>query len=219
MNFENWEPFYEAILEEFGYSRDEDRRGARSLNRRLRPFDTRRLERLFDSREAVVVGNAPSLEPREVTTTPGGVTVAADAAAKRLYEAGVEVDVVVTDLDGAPSHAARLSQEGTVVAVHAHGDNVEAVGRYLPRFEDENTVGTTQTRPFGVLHNFGGFTDGDRAAFLADEFGAQSIRLAGFDFEDAHGEKRHKLRWARRLLRVLGEDRDERLCNTGFDKN
>jgi uncharacterized Rossmann fold enzyme len=209
MNFEDWEPFYEAILGEFGYSRDDDRRGARSLDRRLRPFDTRRLERMFDSKEVVVVGNAPSLEPREVTTTPGRVTVAADAAARRLYEAGVEVDVVVTDLDGAPSHAATVSHDGTVVAVHAHGDNVDAVGRYLPRLEEKNVLGTTQTRPFGVLHNFGGFTDGDRAAFLADEFGAQSIRLAGFDFEDAHGEKRHKLRWARRLLRALGKDRGE----------
>jgi uncharacterized Rossmann fold enzyme len=210
MRYEDWAPFYESILEDFGYSRDEDRRAARSLNRRLEPFDTRRLYRLFDSQDTVVVGNAPSLEPRKVLNSPDDVVVAADAAAERLEGAGVDVDIVVTDLDGAPSHAAKVSRDGTVVAVHAHGDNIDAIGRHLPRFDEENVVGTTQVRPFGVLHNFGGFTDGDRAAFLADEFGAATIRLVGFDFEAAQGEKRRKLRWARRLLRVLAEERGER---------
>lgn len=208
MRFEDWEPFYEAILEEFGYDRSADRRSARLLNRRLEPFDVRRLEALFDGVDVAVVGNAPSLEPRDVCED---VVVAADAAARRLDDAGVPVDVVVTDLDGAPQHAATVSDDGTFVVVHAHGDNYDAVERWLPEFETSNVVGTTQTRPFGVLHNFGGFTDGDRAAFLADEFGASGIELAGFDFDAASGEKRKKLRWAHRLLCALGEKRDEEL--------
>ena len=208
MRFEDWEPFYEAIIEEFGYSRDADRRSARLLNRRLEPFDVSRLDAVFDGADVAVVGNAPSLEPRDVHED---VVVAADAAARRLDDAGVPVDVVVTDLDGAPRYAAAASTDGTHVAVHAHGDNYDAVDRWLPEFETSNVVGTTQTRPFGVLHNFGGFTDGDRAAFLADEFGASNIELVGFDFNAAGGEKRRKLRWARRLLRVLGEKRDEEL--------
>ncbi|MCX2817942.1 DUF115 domain-containing protein [Haladaptatus sp. F3-133] len=206
MRYGDWEPFYEAILEGFGYTREDDRRAARVLNSRLDAFDDHRLDALLDGETVVVVGNAPSLEPRHVTE---GVVVAADAAALRLYEAGVDVDIIVTDLDGAPRHAVERSHDGTVVAVHAHGDNVDALRRYVPRFESRNVVGTTQTRPFGVLHNFGGFTDGDRSAFLADGFGASRIELHGFDFGDATGEKRKKLRWAWRLLRVLAYQRHE----------
>ncbi|MFW5983932.1 MAG: 6-hydroxymethylpterin diphosphokinase MptE-like protein [Halobacteria archaeon] len=208
MRFEDWEPFYEAILTDFGYSREEDRRSARALNGFLQPFDVSRLDAVFGGADVSVVGNAPCLEPRDVR---GDVVVAADAAARRLADAGVPVDVIVTDLDGAPRHAATESVDGTLVVVHAHGDNPDAVERWLPEFEARNVVGTTQTRPFGVLHNFGGFTDGDRAVFLADSFGASRIRLYGFDFTDARDEKREKLRWAHRLLRVLGEERDEKL--------
>ena len=211
MNFEDWEPFYEKILAEFGYSREEDRRAARFLDENVEAFDLSRLEALLRNENVAVVGDAPSLEPSSVPED--AVVVAADGAAKRLAEAGVNVDVIVTDLDGAPAHAAEASHEGTVVAVHAHGDNVDALERYLSEFDVSNVLGTTQADPFAfdVLHNFGGFTDGDRSAFLADEFGASRIELVGFDFEAAEGEKREKLRWARRLLEHLGERRDDSL--------
>jgi len=209
MRFEVWEPFYEAILEELGYSRDDDRTVARLLERRVGGSETRRLGDTLNGTRATVVGNAPSLEPSRVPD--GGTVVAADGAAKRLDAAGVGVDAVVTDLDGAPRHAADASCDGVPVVVHAHGDNRDELERHLPVFDTANVVGTTQTRPFGDLHNFGGFTDGDRAAFLADEFGATRIDLVGFDFGDASGEKREKLRWARRLLRVLSVERGERL--------
>jgi uncharacterized Rossmann fold enzyme len=206
MRFEDWEPFYEEILDDFGYSREDDRRAAGFLDRRVGDFDLSRLDALFRDEVVAVVGDAPSLETDDVPDD--AVVVAADGAAKRLAEA--KVDVIVTDLDGAPAHAAEASQEGTV-AVHAHGDNLDALERYLPEFDTANVVGTTQTdpRPFDALYNFGGFTDGDRAAFLADEFGAARVELVGFDFDAAEGEKRRKLRWARRLLRVLGEERGE----------
>ena len=211
MKFEDWDPFYEKILAEFGYSRDEDRRAARFLDENVEAFDLSRLEALLRNENVAVVGDAPSLEPSSVPED--AVVVAADGAAKRLAEAGVNVDVIVTDLDGAPAHAAEASHEGTVVAVHAHGDNVDALERYLSDFDVSNVLGTTQAAPsaFDALYNFGGFTDGDRAVFLADEFGASHIELVGFDFEAAEGEKREKLRWARRLLENLGERRGEAL--------
>lgn len=213
MEFDVWEPFYEKILEEFGYSREDDRRSARFLDGRIGHFDSSRLDAFFRDETVAVVGDAPSLD---ASCVPGdAVVVAADGAAKRLSEAGVCPDVIVTDLDGAPTHAAEASHEGTVVAVHAHGDNTDALGRYLSEFDAPNVVGTTQTDPrdFDSLYNFGGFTDGDRAVFLADAFGAARTVLVGFDFEAAEGEKREKLRWARRLLRVLSEKRDENLLS------
>jgi len=57
------------------------------------------------------------------------------------------------------------------------------------------------------VYNFGGFSDGDRAAFAADELGASSITLAGFDLDDENVDpmKRGKLRWARKLLALIGQ--------------
>jgi len=46
----------------------------------------------------------------------------------------------------------------------------------------KNCIGTTQTKPIGKLQNFGGFTDGDRAVFLANYFMAKKIILFGMDF-------------------------------------
>lgn len=208
MRYEDWKPFYDAIREDFGYSRDADERSARFLDDSLDGFDTDRLDSLFGDEKVAVAGNAPSLEPSRLPDD--AVVVAADGAAERLAEAGVSPDVVVTDLDGAPQHAAEASSD-TVAVVHAHGDNRDALEGWLPEFETGNVVGTTQTRPFGVLHNFGGFTDGDRAAFLADAFDVSAVELYGFDFDAAAGEKRRKLRWAYRLLRALSEKRDEKL--------
>lgn len=211
MEFDDWEPFYEKILEEFGYSREEDIRAARFLDERIGAFDPSRLDSLLRDETVAVVGDAPSLDTDDVPDDV--VVVAADGAAERLADAGVKAEVVVTDLDGAPRSAAEASHEGTAVVVHAHGDNLDALERWLPEFDLRNVVGTTQTDPcrFDSLRNFGGFTDGDRAVFLADEFGAREILLVGFDFEAAEGEKRDKLRWARLLLESLESHRDERV--------
>ena len=39
-----------------------------------------------------------------------------------------------------------------------------------------------------IVYNFGGFTDGDRAVFLAEELGAKKIFLIGFDFGEIVGK-------------------------------
>jgi uncharacterized Rossmann fold enzyme len=73
--------------------------------------------------------------------------------------------------------------------VHAHGDNMNMLLTAVPRLHGM-VVGTTQADPTvaGGLDNFGGFSDGDRAAFLAQHFGAQKIILLGFDFNEV-GDK------------------------------
>jgi len=209
VRFDDWEPLYEGILDDLGYSRERDREVARLLDGYIDGFEEERLLETVGGEGVVVVGDAPSLDPADVDAKRA--VIAADGAAERLAGAGIDPDVVVTDLDGAPGFAAEASHRGTVVAVHAHGDNADGVERWLPEFDTRNVIGTTQARPVGSLYNFGGLTDGDRAAFLADVFGAASISLAGFDFEDAEGEKLRKLAWAERLLRRLGDQRDETL--------
>ena len=51
-----------------------------------------------------------------------------------------------------------------------------------------NVIGTTQTKKFGKLENFGGFTDGDRCVFLAEYFDASKIILIGMDFGQKIGK-------------------------------
>jgi uncharacterized Rossmann fold enzyme len=66
-------------------------------------------------------------------------------------------------------------------------------------------IATTQAKPFNRVYNFGGFSDGDRCVFVAREFGASKIKLAGFDFEDpgVNQIKKKKLKWAKKLLEIL----------------
>ena len=52
----------------------------------------------------------------------------------------------------------------------------------------KNCVGTTQSKSFRKIQNFGGFTDGDRGVFLANHFGAKKIILFGMDFGDRIGK-------------------------------
>ena len=110
-----------------------------------------------------------------------------------------------TDLDGAAESFLEMNREGTIMVVHAHGDNIPQLQYWVPLFPGP-VVGTTQSQPVPPLHNFGGFSDGDRAAFAADALGAERIVFVGFDLDDMNvgPMKRGKLLWARRLLRLIG---------------
>ncbi len=67
----------------------------------------------------------------------------------------------------------------------AHGDNIKKM-EFTRQFK--NCIGTTQSKPFSKIQNFGGFTDGDRGVFLANYFGAKKIILFGMDFGDRIGK-------------------------------
>jgi hypothetical protein len=133
--------------------------------------------------------------------------IAADGAANRLYAAGMRPAAIVTDLDGATEAFVEMNRAGTVIVVHAHGDNRDRLRFWVPLFPGP-LVGTTQARPFGRIHNFGGFSDGDRAVFLALALDAGEVLLAGFFLDDpsVNPVKRRKLLWARTLLGVAGYD-------------
>jgi uncharacterized Rossmann fold enzyme len=213
MNFPTWEPVYEAILADFGFERSADERARDLLADQLaaRPcFDVDRLD--FTGQTVAIAGAGPNLAAEADQAAGADAVVAASTAADRLREAGVPVDLMVTDLDKNPDTVGELTAEGTPVAVHAHGDNVPAVRRYVPGLDAEAVIPTTQAAPVGPVENFGGFTDGDRAAFLADHCGADRLVFPGWDFEDASvgPMKRTKLDWAERLLVWLERRREDR---------
>jgi hypothetical protein len=211
MDYQTWVPVYERILADFGYSRASDERARDALAARVDPFDESRFDALAGATVAVA-GAGPSLADETGLAADADRVVAASAAANTLRRAGIGVDLMVTDLDKTPATARDLTREGVPVAVHAHGDNVPAVAEWVPRLVGEHVVPTTQAEPRGPVVNYGGFTDGDRAAFLADAFGAATLRFPGWDFDDPSvgPAKRKKLRWAERLLEWLERRRDER---------
>ncbi|HVP96289.1 6-hydroxymethylpterin diphosphokinase MptE-like protein [Methanoregula sp.] len=208
MKFSAWEPHYREILAYFGFSREDDERAARLLADLVGTRDDLlALSMLVQGRDVVVCGNAPCLARDLTRITPGSVVFAADAAADVLFARGIRPDAVFTDLDGATDHLIEMNRAGTIVVVHAHGDNIPLLQHWVKRLPGP-LVATTQSTPLEHVHNFGGFSDGDRAVFAADALGAKTITLIGFDLDDKNVDpvKRGKLQWAKKLLALIGHD-------------
>ena len=127
-----------------------------------------------------------------------------------------------TDLDGDISSIKKVGRTKIPIIVHAHGNNyneLELVSIF------QNKIGTTQTRKFGKLENFGGFTDGDRCVFLAESFNPEKIILFGMDFGKKIGKyskkkvldrktKLKKLEYGKKLLEWLAKKSNSDLYTT-----
>lgn len=211
MEFDEWEPVYEAIRRDFGYDRGDDERAREVLASLTEPFDLEYLDAASGATVAIA-GAGPNLSDELDDAREADVVFAASTAADRLLEAGVGVDCMVTDLDKNPDTVRRLTEQETPVAVHAHGDNVAQLRAVVPDCRDEWLLPTTQVAPRGPVRNLGGFTDGDRAAFLADHLGAARLRFVGWTFDDPSvgPTKARKLEWAERLLYWLERRRSDR---------
>jgi len=203
MEFSTWEPHYREILDYFGFDRALDEEAARLLASLLDHDNLLSLASIVDGNEVTVCGNAPCL--KDQLDKISGIVFAADAAAEVLDSKGIFPDAIFTDLDGATDRFIDLNREGTIIVVHAHGDNMPLLRHWVPRFPGK-IVGTTQAAPLPHVYNFGGFTDGDRAVFAADELGASRVTILGFDLDDKDVDplKRGKLIQARRLLSLIG---------------
>lgn len=211
MNFQIFEPVYEAILSDFGFDRAADERARDVAADIATPFP---LDRLGDWRgeTVAIAGAAPCLSDEVEIARNADVVVAASTAADALRDRGVDVDCMVTDLDKNPETAAALTHGGSPGRGPRPRRQHPRGPRVAPRFADEATLATTQAAPVGPIRNLGGFTDGDRAAFLADHVGAGRLVFPGWDFDDPDVDpmKARKLDWAARLLRWLERRRNER---------
>lgn len=205
MEFKEWEPIYQEILKDFDFDRGKDEHSTRILSELLgkRSLSTQKLHELLHQKSIIVCGNTPSLkEELDNVDISNNTIIAADGATSLLLEHAILPDVVVTDLDGNMNDIISADRLGSVIVVHAHGDNIPAVKRYVPLLN--HVIGTTQSAPVKNVHNFGGFTDGDRCVFMAHHFGAKSATLLGFDFEDVSVSptKKKKLQWAKKLIKM-----------------
>ncbi|MBE6515397.1 MAG: DUF115 domain-containing protein [Methanocorpusculum parvum] len=205
---EVWDEYYVRILDYFGFSREDDEEAARLLSSILPRNDISLLTDTISGSDVIVAGNAPSLlDDIRDTDFDGKVVIAADAAARVMKKGGVIPDIVFTDLDGLDDDVLEMNEAGTILAVHAHGDNMPLVKSWVPKMKGP-VVGTTQSTPLENVYNFGGFSDGDRGVFAAYELGANSVSLIGFDLDDKSVDpvKHGKLMIARKLLHLLGHD-------------
>ncbi len=147
---------------------------------------------LLGDRLVLILGCGPRLDDQladmvpilEVVQVP---KIAADGATSALVDLGLRPDVIVTDLDGHVPDISACSRKGTIIVLHAHGDNLEAVKRWLPSLR--NVLPVTQTKPTSIVRNYGGFTDGDKCLFLASAFGATGVILVGMDFGSTIGPR------------------------------
>jgi len=161
------------------------------------------------SRDCVVLGAGPSLdedlEKLERRGWMDKLLISADGAtsAQLKYR---PPDIIVTDLDGNVGDQLDAWSHGSWLVLHAHGDNLDQIRKVAPKI-DKRVLGTTQVEPFGKLFNFGGFTDGDRAAFMAHELGASKIYLAGMDLGQRIGRHSGDKDRERKLikLKICGE--------------
>ena len=233
MTITGWESKYREILKDFGYSRNKDAQSAKLLNSLLQKKTlSTGIRDLIKNKPVFVIGAGPSLpycipilmKHKKITK------IVADGATKAIIENGLRPDIVVTDLDGDITSLKKAGSKNTIMVVHAHGDNSEKL-HLLKYFK--NCVGTTQTKPIGKIHNFGGFTDGDRCVFLANHFQAKKIILLGMDFGTRIGKysktrvlnrtiKIKKLRRGKKLLEWLAKKSESHLYSTtkikGFTK-
>jgi 2-amino-4-hydroxy-6-hydroxymethyldihydropteridine diphosphokinase len=219
VEYDRWAPFYHRIAADFGFSWEREELAARVLENLLRPESRlrtpERLGHALSGRTAIVVGLAPGAPPPPLHSlgaqTPSPALIAADGATERCLAAGLVPDLIVTDLDGPVAAEITANARGALVLVHAHGDNRDAVRRWVPEFPGA-VGGSWAGPPRGGLVDYGGFTDGDRAAFLAAALGAREVLLSGFDFErlepsePSPTRKLRKLAWARSLLSLLAAE-------------
>jgi len=181
-----WKKKYSDILKEFKYSEKKDKESARKLNSILVKTDVdEKISKIIKNQTVFVIGSGPSLSTAipKLKNLKKSIKIAADSSVKILVENKIIPDIVITDLDGDEDTLKKIAKK-SIFVVHAHGDNIEKI-EFVKKFK--NVIGTTQTRPFGKIQNFGGFTDGDRGVFLANHFHAKKIILFGMDFGDKIG--------------------------------
>ncbi len=217
MNHRIWHEIYIEILKDFNFSYFMDVKSALILNEILKERESDvirsidKIKKRIRGKKVFIYGAAG----KKVNTPPqeekGICKIAADKALNFL---NFNPDIIVTDLDGDLEKILNADREGAVVVVHAHGDNIDKL-KFVKRLK--NVVGTCQVKPFGLLKNFGGFTDGDRAVFLAHEFGAREIKLVAFNFNSvcsytgSRDIKLKKLMWAKRLIEYIEKERGAKI--------
>jgi Uncharacterized Rossmann fold enzyme len=193
ISLDEWLKIYEDIAKRLKISIEEDYRATDLLEVLIRgkSLNVEVLSKMIKGKHVVVAGAGPSiiedLENIKRVERKDLVFITCDGATKAFLEIFEEPpNIIVTDLDGFPKEQVFCNQQGSIIIVHAHGDNKEQIVTYVPKLK--NIIGTTQVKPKGNTYNFGGFTDGDRAVFITGAFEPLTITLVGMDLTEDVGK-------------------------------
>ena len=198
MKLEDWFKFYYQILSDFGFDEERDREAAKLMHSLAgeKLLDKEVIRERIEGREVAVIGGAVEDEIDAETVITAGKSIL------KWREISDRIpDIHVTDMEEDSEILVDLEKRGCLLILHAHGDNMDRIRDVIPKVG--RFIGTTQHIPFDRIYNFGGFTDGDRAAIIAKEFGAAKIILHGFRFHSI-GIKGKKLVWAKKILKFEG---------------
>ncbi len=206
MKYEDWLPLYREILKEFGYDESRDREAAvlaHKLSMEANKITSEELRKIIEGKEIVICGAA--IRKEDIEKIEGDIIIAADETTSFLIKHEIFPHIITTDLDGNMQDIIKAGEKAVVI-IHAHGDNMELLKKWIKRMNGKIMI-TTQSKPFKDVENFGGFTDGDRAYCIARHFGAKKIKLVGFDFSNPVEKagkrkdiKKKKLKWAKRII-------------------
>lgn len=190
---------YPKIVEDLKLDPEKDRYAARLIYELGREkLLSKDVLKIVEGKDVVVIGGAVKLE--ELRCTEGFFITAGKSILKVMDFLIPKIHV--TDMEEGPEVLSKLEDLGTILVLHAHGDNLDLIREIVPNLK--SFVASTQVEPFDKVYNFLGFTDGDRAAMIAKIFGARSIRLIGFNFDEGSGVKIKKLKWAKYILSMGG---------------
>ncbi|RLG63734.1 hypothetical protein DRO02_05990 [archaeon] len=225
------EKIYEALRRELSINIEDDIRAARKLSQLLKGKNIdetfKQLRESIKQKHILIIGlgktllqDLKSLESflRQKLCQLTIITVEqAYPPTEETLPEGI-VKGVVTDLDGVNPLEI---PENVIKIVHGHGDNISLLETYIPKLE--NIVGTIQVDlNLGNVYRVHGFTDGDRAAYMAAQLKASTITLAAMDMgqlgispftftkhtglnRQYHWRKKMKLRYGLKLLELLPE--------------
>lgn len=172
--------------------------------------------KLFDAKRVTVLGAAATEEEAGRVAQQEGVIIAADGSVGALKVRN-RLACVVSDFDGG-IHLHGAAKEGVPIVAHSHGDNVQRFSLALSEWSKFETppplILSHQTpTPCQGAHNFGGFTDGDRAVCFALAMGVSpmNIDLVGFSLNTVGmwsattvpEQKLKKLAWMYRILEMV----------------
>jgi uncharacterized Rossmann fold enzyme len=222
MKYETWVPLFNQIKKDLSLSWESDEKAAGILNELLHSkshlVSFSLIHKLLSRKDVMIFGAGPSLDTdidTYISLTTKCNVIAADGATSALLKKEIVPTIIVTDFDGNVSDQLEANRQGSILLVHAHGDNIPVLENTIPKVQG-SILGSIQTDPkkYSFVFNVGGFTDGDRAAYLADHCNAKTIYMLGFDFLGKLGQyslpetknadmKRKKLTWCSYLITKL----------------
>jgi uncharacterized Rossmann fold enzyme len=228
MEFAEWYPYYLKVVDDLNLDIRKDFLSSTILSNlipRNKPADLDYF-RMLTGKKVLVIGSGPSIENKLIQefirNNSSSIIISADGATELCLKLDIVPHFVITDLDGDINQLLKANKLGSTLIIHAHGNNIDIIIKFVHKFR--NFFGTTQAFPLHNIYNFGGFTDGDRSVFFAEQFKSKEIWMVGMDFDSSIGyyskkmkfnltTKKKKLSIGKRLLEVLASKSHSLLIN------